>query len=185
MLAYWTSLNFFLLSSVFFHSHSFFAGSVMSCALSFNYCQLVWFMSSLILLERSEITIILSSLEVQEVCCFLLFFFLKPALRQNQMRNMKLAVLVSLQEMLFFFFFSLLFDRPGKEHRAWNSLWCSCRAEMILNKCTASGLFFFFLYVFFFLYFLKGISINNYFYKAHFSLQSFFITVINFFVFVF
>lgn len=45
---------------------------------------------------------------------------------------------------------------------------------MKLNKCTAS--------VYFFVVFFKGVSINNYFYKAHFSLQSFIITVINFFL---
>lgn len=150
MLAYWTSLNFFLLSSVFFHSHSFFAGSVMSCALSFNYCQLVWFMSSLILLERSEITIILSSLEVQEVCCFLLFFFLKPALRQNQMRNMKLAVLVSLQEMLFFFFF--LFSLTGQEKNTEHETLSDAAAELkwYWTNALPQDCFFFFCMFFFF-----------------------------------
>lgn len=136
----------------------------MSCALSFNYCQLVWFMKLLILLERSEITIYLHWKSRR--------FFLKPALlRQNQWEMLSWPFWCRCRKC---FFLSLLFDRPGKEHRTWISLWCSCRAEMILNKCTASVFFFF-------VFFLKGVSINNYFYKAHFSLQSFFITVINFF----
>lgn len=75
---------------------------------------------------------------------------------------------MSLQEILFCFFLI------GKEKNTGHeSLLCCYRAEMKLNKCTAS--------VYFFVFFFKGVSINNYFYKAHFSLQSFIITVINFF----
>lgn len=108
----------------------------------------------------------LSSLEVQEV------FFKASPTQTKPMRNVKLAVLVSLQEMLFSF--SPLWQaRKRTQNMNLSLMQLQSWNDTEQMHCLS---------IFFFVFFLKGVSINNYFYKAHFSLQSFFITVINFFL---
>lgn len=73
-------------------------------------------MSSLILLERSEITIIFTG-SPGGLLFFVVFFFkASPQTKPNEKYEVgRFGVAAG---NAFFFFFSLLFDRPVKEHRA-------------------------------------------------------------------